>query len=423
MNFMDSRILTCLLFVCVLLCAAGSEARAGETLLDGAAATPITEDYFCMHVHSKTGYEAAFSAAPFRYLRTWDSSIGWPLIEPENDVWDWELLDRYVELARANGEQIVLTLGMTPLWAAKDPDAPSPYGTCSGSPPRELADWEDFIRHVAERNEAVYGGAIRHWEIWNEPDNFVGGYEFYSGTVPELLDMARSAHRIIKQANPDNRILSPGITQVGMEWLDEYLSGGGAAITDIVAFHFYWDWFTPALRDYKNAILPLHELMKKHGLQNKPLWITETGIGLKYNGSDAARAMAMVPLLAAPRLYGAAVSCNYAWNNSLFTGMFDVKEQKTTITYDTYMALHRWLLGSRIIALRQGPRNTGYVEIERNGRTARILFRVGGGAIRYPADPAWGDTAHHIDGTQSPVPADRKIELNGAPLLIGDVDF
>lgn len=386
-------------------------------------AAPVSADYFCMHVHSKPGYEAAFTA-PFRYLRTWDSSIGWPLIEPENGVWNWELLDRYVDLARANGEQIILTLGMTPLWAAIDPHAPSPYGSCSGSPPRDIEDWRDFIRHVAQRNETRYQGAIRHWEIWNEPDNFVGGYEFYSGTIEQLLAMARIAHDELKAANPDNRILSPGITQAGAAWLDRYLAAGGRDITDIVAFHFYWDWYTPAVRDFRNIIQAVQAVAAKNGLADKPLWLTETGIGLVYYKDPSARAMAMVPLLAAPRFYGADLACAYAWNNKLFTGLFDVDKQQTTETHAAYLAITAWLAGARVTDLRQGAR-TGAVLLERNGRAGRILWRTGAHAsrARVTADPDWGDVVQQAGGPAVPAPADRVIILDAMPVLVAEHGF
>ncbi|MFA6450924.1 MAG: beta-galactosidase, partial [bacterium] len=124
--------------------AASAPARADS------APNTISDDSFCLHVHSHPGYEKAFSAVPFGTFRTWDSGISWPTLEPEKGKWDWALLDNYVRLARAKNIKLIFTLGMTPKWAAKNPDAPSPYGgNISSSPPRDIADWENFIRKVA----------------------------------------------------------------------------------------------------------------------------------------------------------------------------------------------------------------------------------------------------------------------------------
>ena len=379
----------------------------------------ISDNYFCMHVHSHQNYEKAFSQVPFGILRTWDSSIGWPQIEPENNKWNWELLDKYVRLAREKNIRLIMTLGMTPRWAAKNPDAPSPYGgEWSSSPPRNLADWQDLIRKVAERNERLYGGAIRYWEIWNEPDNFQAGYEFYTGTVEELVNMARAAHAILKEVNPDNLIVSPGITQVGQGWLDRFLKSGGRNYTDIIGFHFYWEWFTQSLSDFETTITSMKKVIEQNGCADKPIWVTETGFNVNYFKTADKRNMALTTMIIAPRYYGADVVCAYSWNSSVFTNMYDSGKQKPTETSVAYIELHKWLNGAVIADLRRGKANSRVCTLEKNGRTARIVWRYGAGKIMYRIDDAWGEHIYNLDGTNSPITASRTINLGNSPILI-----
>jgi hypothetical protein len=407
------------LLVYVVLALSAAVPAIGES-----SSKQMTDNYFCLHVHSHHGYEKAFSQVPFGMLRTWDSSIGWPQIEPEKGKWNWELLDNYVRLARKNNVRLLMTLGMTPLWAAKNPDAPSPYGgVWSSSPPRDIADWEIFIRNIADRNERVYGGAIRYWEIWNEPDSYLAGYEFYTGSVEELIEMARVAHAILKEANPGNMMLSPGITQVGQSWLDRFLKGGGSRYVDIIGFHFYWVWYPPSIPDFEPAFSSLKKTLERNGCADKPIWVTETGFDVNRFDTTDKRNMALAAVILAPRYFGADVACVYSWNSNTFTVMYDSGEQKLTETGVAYIELHKWLDGAAIAGLRPGKANSRVVTLENNGNTARIVWRYGTGKMNFMVDAAWGDSVYNLDGTNSPIPANRIIALGNSPVLIGNVDY
>lgn len=380
---------------------------------------PIGEDYFCMHVHTRPGYEKVFSAVPFKIMRTWDSGIVWPHIEPENDVWDWDLLDNFAALARENHEEILFTLGMTPKWAALDPNAASAYGDSSSSPPANIEDWKDYIRHAAERNEEKYGGAIRYWEVWNEPDNFQKGYAFYTGTIEDLAAMTAAAYEVLKSVNPANQIVGPGVTQVAHVWLDNYLKAGARDYIDIAGFHFYWDWYTSGISDFKSAAENMRNVMNQNGLKTKPLWLTETGFGLNFYKTEEERLGALVTLLAAPRYYGADMACAYSWNNSMFTGLYDDKTQAETPVAGAYRELHGWLLGAKIIDLKSGSKKTKVATLEKNGALARIVWRDAKGKVNFEVDGSWGDNVTKINGKTEKIPENRVIELD-MPVLIGD---
>ena len=61
--------------------------------------------------------------------------------------------------------------------------------------------------------------------------------------------------------------------------------------------------------------------------------------------------------------------------------------------------------------------------LEKNGRTARIVWRYGKGKIKFRINDTWGDFMYHLDGTDSPVPADRTVELGNSPALICGKDY
>jgi hypothetical protein len=402
-----------ILFIVAISLAVNAPASAESPLI------LITDESFCMHVHSHPGYEKAFSQIPFGTFRTWDSGAVWPLIEPEKGKWNWDLLDNFVRLARENNIKLIFTLGMTPKWAAKNPDAPNPYGgNTSSSPPRDLADWENFIRKVAERNETVYGGAIRYWEVWNEPDNTQPGYLFYTGTIEELVGMARTAHSILKSVNSDNMIISPGITQIGQKWLDQFLKSGGVKYVDIITFHYYWAWNPPSFSDFEPTITSVKNIMEQNGCADKPLWLTETGFDVKNIKTQDKRNLALFTTLVAPRYYGAGLVCAYSWNGSVFTNLFDGETQKSTETAAAYIELHKWLDGASITNLKSGKVNSKVMTIEKNGRTDRIVWRYGAGKTAYKVDPSWGVHFLTLDGADLPIPSGGIIQLGNSPIII-----
>jgi len=388
----------------------------------GTKDAPIPDSYFGMHVHTRGDFERAFTETPFKVFRTWDSSVGWPQIEPEKDRWDWELLDRYAELARENDKYILLTLGMTPLWAARNPDAPSPYNGCSSSAPANMDDWKDFVRKVAERNREKYGGVIRYWEIWNEPDNIHGSYSFYTGTAGELAELGRAAAETIKENCPESMIVSPGITQAGGVFLDEFLEAGGKDYVDIIAFHFYWDWHSPKISDLETTFLSIERVMEQNGVQDLSMWVTETGFSTSHYSTTGERRSALVSTVLFPWYFGADASLTYSWNNTMFTSLYSDEKQEFTETHTAYRELYKWLLGSVVKGFVFEKGKIRMFTLERNGTVAGLAWRAGGrGKFSVPCE--WGDTAYLMDGTRRAIPENRTIPLGSSPLLITAEQF
>lgn len=403
------------IFTCLVAAVFATSAATGQV---GKTPGVITPEYFGMHVHSAPGYERAFSSTQFGILRTWDSSLGWALIQPEKGAWNWTLLDDYMRLADESGADVLFTLGMTPLWAASNPDAPSPYSGCSSSPPKNMDDYEAFLRALVARNETHYHGRIKYWEIWNEPDNIHAGYEFYTGTMEEMVALARVTHDVLKAANPDYKIVSPGVTQAGRDWLYAFLSGGGAAYVDIIGYHFYYDWYSPRIKDFRVVTEGFKRVMIDAGAGDLPLWTTEIGFAMSHYKTPEQRQAALASVLIATRWYGADFVGTYSWNNGMFTGMYDSKTGEFKETHAAYLRLHEWLLGGVITALDFGKNKTNVATILKNGKRTRILWHAGAGPVKYEIPPAWGDEITFPDGAAAPLPADRVIILNNGPVLI-----
>jgi uncharacterized protein YjbI with pentapeptide repeats len=137
--------------------------------------------------------------------RLWDMKVAWKDVNPAQGVFNWSELDRRVALVESWGGKPLLVLGLTPQWAATDPAAGDPrWGAGTASPPKNITDWNDYVRSVATR----YGARIAGYELWNEANLNT----FWQGSTEKLYEMAVSASSLIKVANPAAVVLAPSTT-------------------------------------------------------------------------------------------------------------------------------------------------------------------------------------------------------------------
>ncbi len=239
-------------------------------------------DAFGLNVHAPRG--AKLGPA---FDRAAESGVGWIRID---FVWadversrgedDWDDLDAIVAAATARGLAVLALVGYTPAWATD--------GAAVSGVPRDPADWADFCARAALR----YRGAIRAWEIWNEPNLPV----FWSGSREAYLrDILLPAAAAIRAADPTALVGGPALahhTVDGRDWpgwlLDVAREAGGAL--DFVSHHLYapddpadvfadlsgaspfgddpsrWNDESPSVR----------EVLAFAGYDG-PLWLTETG--------------------------------------------------------------------------------------------------------------------------------------------------
>lgn len=319
-------------------------------------AQPTELGYFGLHMHRADG-GSPWPSFPFGSWRLWDAYVSWAHLEPERGRWNFQRLDRYVELAEAHKIEITLTLGLTPAWASARPAEKSGYKVGNAAEPADFADWRRYVRTVAER----YRGRIRYYEIWNEPSD----RKFFTGTPDVLVRMIYEAHVILKQVDASNSIISPGNAGASrhIEYLDDLFRRGVKDYIDIVGYHFY------APNAYPEAIVPLiravKQLMKKHGIEHKPLWNTETGWwienkdgtpdhpGVSSGGwrrlesqTEAGAVIARAFILA--RAEGVERFFWYSWDNPYGLGMLEPTSGVVKPIAAAYSRVVKWLVGMTV---------------------------------------------------------------------------
>jgi hypothetical protein len=350
----------------------------------------VGADYFGMHFHRlvrPAGELVAPTAWPEQAevgaLRLWDSGTRWGDLAPRPGRWDFERMDAYVERAVAQRAALLYTLGSTPRWASARPDEAGPYGPGCAAEPERLADWVDYLQRVTQR----YRGAIRAYELWNEPhfsdlarDRAAPG--FFTGSVAAMVEMARSARQVIAAVDPQARLATPGFVN-GSDRLELFLAAGGAASVDAVAYHFYAD----SAARFAAQIAEVRGVMQRRRCASLPLWNTECGVETHDTLDETAAAARLGQFL----LLGAAARLArfdyYAWDNSR-SGMVDAQGQPHTRLV-AWRQVRAWLLGTRLGSVEWGANGVVRIAGERDAERFVFAWAEQDSRVALPVPRGW----------------------------------
>jgi Glycosyl hydrolases family 39 len=345
---------------------------------------PVIAQYFGMHIHH-AALSTPWPGVQFASWRLWDSGVAWPQLEPQPGKWEFTLLDRYVQLAAEHDVEIVLTLGLTPSWASARPRELSAYGRGNAAEPRNLADWENYVRVVATR----YKGVIHSYEIWNEPNARAN----FSGSPEEMLRLSRTAYEVLKAVDPDITVVSPSATtDAGVAWLNAFLAQGGCKYSDVIGYHFY---VTP---DPPEAMIPLIRkvkgVLRSRGCGDKPLWNTESGWAKpKHFSSDAEAAGYLMRTYVVNWLMGVERCYWYSWDNHNWSTLeltTRAGNQMTTVGA-AYEIIREWILGAVLRSCSLQTPRVWACSFEQGPAKSWIVWSESGTA-QFVVPKSWGVT-------------------------------
>jgi hypothetical protein len=381
----------------------------GEPIAPDPNAIPPT--LFGLHIHHADS-ATPWPASAFGSFRLWDAFVAWPSLEPEPGVWEWAALDKDVALAEQRGVDVLLPLALSPTWASARPTEPSVYQPGNAAEPADLAEWRDYVRTVGTR----YRGRIHYYEIWNEPNLPA----FYTGTVDTMVQLAQVARSTLLAIDPTIRIVSPSTTENDTKWIDSFFRKGGAALVDVVGYHFY-TWPTGP-ENMLPTIARVREVMVHHGLAGVPLWNTEAGwrvanrlgppsvgendaISIDTMSGFVARAYALQWWSGLDRFF------LYGWDgpSMALTEANGVTVKACGVAYDE---AYHWLVGARLDACTRDSNQTWTCSLTRPDGYGGWMVWNTNQTVDFPVPPAWGATRYRdLAGAIS--------SLEGATLAVG----
>lgn len=201
-----------------------------------------------------------------RWLRL---DFDWFRIEPQRDEFHWEELDRAVSGAAARGAGMLATLAYTPPWASSNPGRPR-----ISDPPADTRFWTDFVREAVDR----YRREVRHWQFWNEPNV----REFWTGSRAQYrAEILEPAASVVRSIDPALQVVAPGLANLRdwRDWFREAMTARDAI--DVINHHNYQRSGREALLELERdqgGQPSLRTLIRQLGVEDRPFWLTETGI-------------------------------------------------------------------------------------------------------------------------------------------------
>ena len=141
----------------------------------------------------------------------------WRAVEPTRGKYNWALFDDAIAKQKAWGaEDLLYSFCGTPEWAAgkvADPSA-EVFGPGSTATPKDLSDFEEYVRQVVRR----YKGTIGAYEVWNE----VSSPQFFQGTPAQMADMTEIVKRVVAKEDPKAIVTSASLQTHRADYYDGF---------------------------------------------------------------------------------------------------------------------------------------------------------------------------------------------------------
>jgi hypothetical protein len=201
------------------------------------------------------------------------TAFHWTQAQPTApDQMDLSGYDDVVLAAARQGLGVLPVVHDTPGWAAAAPGEP-------GSPPRDNADFQRFLRALVGRygpggslwaeHPEVTARPIRAWQVWNEPS--LTRYWTRQPFARSFVRLLRAARRALRRADPGSRVVLAGLPNFSWSALRTIYRAGGRRAFDVVALHPY----TGRPRNVIRLVRRMRNVMARYRDRRKPLWVTE----------------------------------------------------------------------------------------------------------------------------------------------------
>jgi hypothetical protein len=140
--------------------------------------------------------------------------LSWYALEPRKGQWDWAATDAKMALIRKHHFSLLAILATTPGWASVLP--PDQAGAIAWSLPRDLNDYREYVRQVAQR----YRDSIDAYDVWNEPwytSMFAGSlapsgaHVFPDQPASVFADLAKVVFETVRELDPGAPVVALGL--------------------------------------------------------------------------------------------------------------------------------------------------------------------------------------------------------------------
>lgn len=138
--------------------------------------------------------------------------------------------------------------------------------------------YEECLKYYIEK----YGSSIHNWEVFNEVDLIAKVDDVpMDSIVSNYLQVLPHTYNSIKSSDEDAIVLSTGISNVKVSFLDKLSAAGGYLFFDVLNMHCY-----DLPENLSSYFEHIKVIMDRDGWE-KPVWITEYGLPTEQQSEDA----------------------------------------------------------------------------------------------------------------------------------------
>ncbi|HET6312397.1 MAG TPA: glycosyl hydrolase [Chloroflexia bacterium] len=216
--------------------------------------------------------------------------FAWGLIQPTEQRYEWTATDRIVGGLTERKVNVLGIISYSANWATPSKEDDKQPSAISFYPP-DPDKYAHFVRTLVSR----YKGTVKHWEVWNEPDNSL--FWKPKPNAREYAELLKVAYKAIKQADPTAKVLSGGVSGNAIPFLEEMVAAGAGSSFDILALHPYAVPLNPAQARVESRpevhkmvdveLTKYRAFLERHG-PARPIWVTELGWPARDWGLDDA---------------------------------------------------------------------------------------------------------------------------------------
>jgi len=200
--------------------------------------------------------------------------LPWLKIEPSRGAFDWHVYDAPMRRAKQLGVRVLGVIHSPPTWAASE----------SCGPISDTVALATFVKAAVNR----YRGTVYAWEFINEPDG-KAPLPHYGPTIgcwgPSPAQYAQQLalfYKTVKAVAPNTPVMFGSLAYDNWalferQFLSNALDNGAGPYFDLLGVHFYP--INPAeFPSIWDKIKKLRDILGKHSLNNKQIWVTETAM-------------------------------------------------------------------------------------------------------------------------------------------------
>ena len=194
--------------------------------------------------------------------------LSWNQFEPTKNKFNFAQADSALNNHTTAGISPIVTIKSDSAWGSK-----AGHLGATSSAPLDWTAYENFLKTAVLR----YKDQVKYWQIENE---IYDNSQYWKGTREEYIETLKHAHSIIKQTDPEAKIVLQGFADMMFiminnddkkieSFLDYIMSNG--QYFDVIDFHQYFEPDTIYI-----DMTVLRKVMNKYNL-SKPIICTEAG--------------------------------------------------------------------------------------------------------------------------------------------------